>query len=120
MRKVLLAPLLLLFLSAWATSHVVHAQSPSLTAAKLYAVIFDVTVNSAGKLETLKVWKVIDPSTHSTDAVIVAVPDRYLSAAKALLAKANYGPNPTHFNTYLFYDPAHPNRADIDPESGRP
>jgi hypothetical protein len=101
-------------------SSFIHAQSASPNPSKLYAVIFDVTVNSAGKVQTLEVAKVIDPSTHSTDAVNVAVPDSYLTAAKALLIKTNYGPDPTHFNTWLFYDPARPNRADIDPESGRP
>ena len=95
----------------------VHAQSAP---PKLYAVIFDVTVNSTGKVESLKVAKVIDPSTHTTNAVNVAVPESYLSAAKALLIKKDYGADPTHFNTWLFYDPARPNRADIDPESGRP
>lgn len=85
---------------------------------KLYAVIFDVTVNSTGKVETLKVAKVIDPGTHTTDAVNVPVPDSYLNAAKPLLIKTNYGPDPSHFNTWLFYDPARPNRADIDQESG--
>ena len=98
-------------------SSFIHAQTAS---PKLYAVIFDVTVNSAGKVKTLKVAKVIDPITHTTDAVNVTVPDSYLSAAKALLIKTNYGPDPIHFNTWLFYDPARPNRADIDPESGRP
>jgi hypothetical protein len=95
----------------------VHAQSAP---PKHYAVIFEVTVNSAGKVETLKVAKVIDPSMHTTDAVNVAVPNGYLSAAKALLMKTNYGSDPTHFNTWLFYDPVRPNRADIDPKSGRP
>jgi hypothetical protein len=52
-------------------------------------------------------------STHTTDAVNVAVPDSYLSAAKALFIKTNYGPDPTHFNTWLFYDPARPNRTDM-------
>ena len=98
----------------------IHAQSASPYSGKLYAVIFDVTVNSAGMVETLKVTKVIDPSTHSTDAVNIAVPDSYLSAARALLIKTKYNPDPTHFNTWLFYDPARPNRADIDPKSGRP
>jgi hypothetical protein len=50
---------------------VVHAQS---ALAKLYAVIFDVTVNSKGNVQTLKVAKVIDPSTHTTNAVNVVVP----------------------------------------------
>jgi hypothetical protein len=97
-----------------------HSQSASPNPGKLYAVIFDVTVNSAGKVQTLEVAKVIDPSTHTTNAVNVAVPVVYLSAAKALLTKTNYGPDPTHFNTWLFYDPARPTRADIDPKSGRP
>lgn len=101
-------------------SGVLHAQSASPNPGKLYAVIFDVTVNSAGKVQTLEVAKVIDPSTHTMDAVNVAVPDSYLSAAKALLIKTNYGADSTHFNTWLFYDPTRPNRADIDPQSGRP
>jgi hypothetical protein len=71
-------------------------------------------------VEARKVAKVIDPSTHTTNAVNVAVPESYLSAAKALLIKKNYGPDPTHFNTWLLYDPARPNRADIDPKSDRP
>ena len=98
-------------------SGLAHAQSAP---PKLYAVVFDVTVDSAGKVESLKVAKVIDPGTHTTNAVNVAVPDSYVCAAKALLIKKNYDPDPTHFNTWLFYDPARPNRADIDPESGRP
>jgi hypothetical protein len=106
---------LLLMVSGFA-----HSQSAVPSPGKLYAVIFDVTVNAAGKVETLKVAKVIDPSTHSTDAVKVAVPDSYVSAAKAFLVKTNYGVDPTHFNTWLFYDPARPNRADIEPKSGRP
>ena len=111
----LIYAVLLLMLSGF-----VCAQSSSPNTVKLYAVIFEVTVNSAGKVEALKVAKVIDPSTHSTDAGSVAVPDSYLTAAKALLIKTNYGSDPTHFNTWLFFDPGRPNRADIDPKSGRP
>jgi hypothetical protein len=80
-------------------SGVVHAQSAP---PELYAVIFDVTVHSAGKVESLEVAKVIDPSTHTTNAVNVAVPGSYLSAAKALLIKKNYGPDPTHFTPGCF------------------
>jgi hypothetical protein len=47
------------------------------------AAIFDVTVNSAGIVQTLKVAKVIDPDTHSTDTVNVAVPDSYLGSTIA-------------------------------------
>jgi hypothetical protein len=53
-------------------SGLVHSQSAS---PKLYAVIFDLTVNSAGKVETHKVAKAIDPSTYTTDAVNVPLSD---------------------------------------------
>ena len=98
----------------------VQAQTPSPKPVKLYAVIFDVTVNAAGVVESLKVAKVIDPRSGTTNAVEIAVPDRYVSAARAFLRKRNYGTDSPHFNTWLFYDPNRPDRADIDPESGRP
>ena len=79
----MLAPMrLLLALFLLIVSGAIHAQSPTSSAPKLYAVIFDVTLNSTGKVESLKVAKVIDPSTHTSDAVNVAVPDSYLSAAQ--------------------------------------
>lgn len=86
----------------------------------LYAVIFDVTVSSAGKVESLQVAKVIDPATHSTDAVAVPVPAEYIAAAKDYLSTRTYPTNPSHFNTWLFFDPSRPTKADIDPKSGRP
>ena len=97
-----------------------QTQSLSPTAGKLYAVIFYITVNSVGVVETLKVAKVIDPSSGTTNAVDIAVLAIYLSAARALLAKQKYGADPRHFNTWLFFDLSRPTRADIDPKSGRP
>ena len=85
---------LLLMVSGFA-----HSQSAP---PKLYAVIFDVTVNS------LKVAKVIDPSTHTTNAVNVPVPDGYLSAAQPRAPRHPW-----------LVNPARPNRGDIDPKSGR-
>ena len=101
-------------------SLLLHAQSLAPDSSKLYAIIFDVTVNSLGVVTDLRVAKVIDPSTHSTDPVSVAVPDSYLKAARTFLMKRKYDPNPNPFNTYLFYDPARPTVADIDPKSGQP
>jgi hypothetical protein len=101
-------------------SLLLHAQSPALGTGKLYAVIFDVTVDSLGAVTDLRVAKVIDPSTRSTDAVKVDVPDSYLKAARTFLMKRKYDANPNHFNTYLFYDPSRPTVADIDPHSGQP
>jgi hypothetical protein len=97
-----------------------QAQSLTPNLGKLYAVIFDVKVTSAGVVDKLTVAKVIDPSTGTTNAVEVAVPARYISAARAFLKKRNYGVDSPHFNTWLFYDPNRPDRADIDPKSGRP
>jgi hypothetical protein len=87
---------------------------------KLYAVIFDVTVSSVGKVESLQVAKVIDPGTHTTDAVAVLVSAEYIASAKAFLSTRTYPPNPSHFNTWLFFDPSRPAKADIDPKSGHP
>jgi hypothetical protein len=42
---------------------IAHAQSTPPNPAKLYAVIFDVTVNAAGQVQTLKVANVIDPES---------------------------------------------------------
>jgi hypothetical protein len=87
---------------------------------KLYAVIFEVTVSSSGKFESLEVAKVIDPATRSTDADAVPVPAEYIASAKAYLSARMYPTNPSHFSTWLFFDPSRPTRADIDPKSGRP
>jgi hypothetical protein len=72
--RLIYAALLLMFFG------VVQAQSAPPNPGKLYAIIFDITVISAGKVESIKVAKVIHPSTRSTDAMNVPVPDNYLSA----------------------------------------
>jgi hypothetical protein len=95
------------------------AQSSDLAATKLYAVIFQATVNSAGRIDTLEVSKVIDPSSGTINAVQVAVPQNYVAAARAFLSKRTYPPDPTPFFTYTFYDPSQPTRADIDPTADR-
>ncbi|MCX7515410.1 hypothetical protein [Frateuria sp. STR12] len=92
--------------------------SPS-TPTKLYAVVFQATVNASGKIDTLKVSKVLDPSSGTTDAVDVPVPQAYVAAAQAFLSKRTYPTDPEQFFTYTFYDPSQPTRADIDPKAGR-
>jgi hypothetical protein len=95
------------------------AQASGLAATKLYAVVFQATVNSAGKIDTLEVSKVIDPSSGTTDAVDVAVPQSYVVAARAFLSKRTYPSDPRQFFTYTFHDPSQPTRADIDPKADR-
>ena len=89
-------------------------------APKLYAVVFQVTVNSAGKIDTLEVSKVVDPSSGTTNAVDVPVPKDYVTAARAFLSKQTYTSDPKHFFTYTFYDPSQPTRADLDPKADHP
>ena len=108
MRRVLAAVLAALLASA--------ALPQSSVPAKLYAVIFQVTVNSSGKVDTLKISKVLDPSSGSTEAVNVPIPESYVAAAQAFLSRRTYSAEPKQFFTYTFYDPSRPAKADIDPQ----
>lgn len=89
-----------------------------LLSSKLYAVIFDVTTDASGKIDTLKISKVIDPTSGTTDPVDVVVPQEYVHAARAQFLKRAYKAG-DHFFTYSFYDPARPSKADIDPKTER-
>ena len=80
----------------------------------LYAVILEVTADSTGKVTALHVSKVIDPSSGNTKPVPVKIPDSYMSAVQKLLLSKTYLANGISY-TYAFYDPAQPDRADIDP-----
>jgi hypothetical protein len=106
--------MLLLFVSSFAL-----AQSSAHVSGKLYAVVFQVSVNSSGKVEALKIAKVIDPSSGTTNPVYVPVPQSYIAAVRVFLAKRSYVSTPKQFFTYTFYDPSQPGRADIDPKAGR-
>lgn len=110
MRSLIATMFFLLASTAW-------AQSSGLAATKLYAVVFQATVNSMGKIDSLTVSKVIDPSSGTTNAVDVAVPQGYVVAARAFLSKRTYSTEPKQFFTYTFYDPSQPTRADIDPKA---
>ncbi|WP_430389951.1 hypothetical protein [Dyella sp. 20L07] len=112
MRSLIATMLFLLASMAW-------AQSLDLPTTRLYAVVFEVTVNSAGKVDTLSVSKVIDPSSGATNAVAMVVPQSYVVAARAFLSKRTYPSDPKQFFTYTFYDPSQPARADIDPKAER-
>lgn len=101
-------------------STIAPGQSPASTTAKIYAVVFQVTVNSSGKVDTLRVAKVLDPSSGDTHSVDVTIPQSYVAAARAVLLKRTYATEPKQFFTYTFYDPSQPSRADIDPRTGHP
>jgi len=69
-----------------------------------------------GKVDELKVAKVIDPSSGSTDPVAVTVPEAYVAAAREYLRMRTYPTDKTRFFTYLFYDPSRPTDAAFNPK----
>jgi hypothetical protein len=85
--------------------------------ARLYAVVFEVTINSSGKVNKLRVSKVTDPSSGSDNAIDLSVPAEYVAAARAFLSKRTYSSKDKQFFTYTFYDPMQPSKADIDPQA---
>jgi hypothetical protein len=85
---------------------------------KVYGVIFGIIVDESGKIVSFRVEKVIDPSSGSTAAVKVAVPESYIAAARQMAESKKYEPKlkdgqPVEFYTYFFFDPSQPDRADL-------
>jgi hypothetical protein len=114
--------LALVLASLLAVSPVSGQGGPS-AAAKIYAVIFQVQVDTAGKVTSLKIDHVIDPALPGPPddvtkrAVNVPVPETYLSAVRASLNRHGYDGSKRSFYTYTFFDPARP--TDPDPEPGK-
>lgn len=86
---------------------------------RFYSVIFGVTLNSNSSLNTIRVSKVIEPKTQSTDAVDVKVPEQYIAAARTLIEKKKYSAKlkdgkPVEFFTYFFYTPERPDKVIVD------
>jgi hypothetical protein len=96
-----------------------YAETNASDTHKLYAVIFDVTINPSGKVASLKITKVIDPKISATEPIGVIIPEVYFNAAKEFFLKRTYSKEPSHFYSYTFYDPEQPNRTDIDPKAER-
>jgi|GEM_PF-1818521 len=116
--RFLLASMLVMFPAAMAWAGL-RDSTPGLPT-KIYAVIFQATTNAAGKIQSLQVSKVIDPTTGTTAAVDIRVPTAYVDAARTMLAKKTYPDGEKTFYTYTFYDPMHPTAADIDPRTVKP
>jgi hypothetical protein len=82
----------------------------------LYGVVFEVTADGVGKIDTIVISKVIDPATGTTDPINLSVPSTYVTAAREWLRQRTYKPG-SHFFTYTFFDPLRPTKADIDPNA---
>lgn len=91
-------------------------RSPSV----IYGVIFGVLFDETGNVRQLRVMRVFEPRRGNTDPVEVEVPDRFVAAVKKMLGTPRYRPKPEAIKpeevyAYFFYDPAQPDRADLDP-----
>jgi hypothetical protein len=88
---------------------------------KRYVVIYELTVDAQGKVATLKVDKVLDPSlaTSPEDAinhpVEMTLPEAYLTAVRAFLDRRGYEPGREKFYTYTIFDPSRPQDPDPSP-----
>ena len=95
-----------------------HAVKPM--SSEFYSVIFGIIIHESGELKSIRVSKVINPSSNSIKAVNISVPNSYIEAARTFVINKKYKPKienglPKEFFTYFFYDPLQPNRVDIDP-----
>ena len=80
---------------------------------KLYTVVFGITVDADSKLQAIKVSKITDPKTGTTDAVDIQVPQPFIDAAKKKAIAKQYKPKlqdgkPVEFFTYFYYTPKLP------------
>jgi hypothetical protein len=86
---------------------------------KIYSVIFGVTATTNSAVPIVRLAKVIDPKSGTTDPVKVDVPDAYLKTAKKKIEAKKYEPElkdgkPIEFFTYFFYVPGHSNIVIVD------
>ena len=86
---------------------------------RIYSVIFGVTATTNSAVTTVRLAKVIDPKSGTTDAVKLDIPDAYIKAAKKKIEAKHYDPEmkegkPVEFFTYFFYVPGHTNVVVVD------
>lgn len=79
---------------------------------KIYSVIFGVTTSTNSTTPTVRLAKVTDPKSGTTDPVKVDVPDAFIKAVKKKVEAKQYEPKlkdgkPVEFFTYFFYVPGH-------------
>jgi hypothetical protein len=91
-------------------------------ARKLYAVVFAVTIDG-DEVTSFQVSRVTEPLTRSDAPVKVAVPEVFVSAARAKFEAnrkraSSPGAGRETFFTYYYFDPSQPDNADVDPKRG--
>jgi hypothetical protein len=86
---------------------------------KIYSVIFGVTATNNSAVPAVRLAKVTDPKSGTTDPVKIDVPDAYIKAAVKKIEAKHYEPKlkdgkPVEFFTYFFYVPGHSNVVVVD------
>jgi hypothetical protein len=86
---------------------------------RIYSVIFGVTATTNSAAPAVRLAKVTDPKSGTTDPVKIDVPDAYIKAAKKKIEAKHYEPEvkdgkPVEFFTYFFYVPGHSNVVVVD------
>lgn len=124
MSRLLLIVFATLVLLTGPAAHAAPGDKPRIEAPRFYAVVFGVRYTPEGDVSQLRLLKVVDPRRGNADAPEVGVPERFVQAAREALAtprmrpKAGEVPQDEVF-TYFFFDPARPERADLDPRPRR-
>lgn len=80
---------------------------------QLYSVIFFVRQNADGSIREVRVHKVIEPRSGTTDAVKIDLPEKFTAGAEKLIRARKYEVDTTAkdglilpFATYFYYAPA--------------
>ncbi len=118
MRSCLLSVLLLAMLLLGTS--IAHCASEE--GGHLYAVIFGIVADKSDKITSIRVAEVIDPASGSTEPIPVKPAETYITAAENAIRAKGYKARiedgkPVEFFTYFFYDPAQPDRIDLDPKT---
>jgi hypothetical protein len=88
---------------------------------KVFAAIFGVMLDGEGRVASVTLTRMIDPSTDSAEALAFRPPLLYIRAATERIAHTRYEPRPPtgkEFYVVYVYDPLRPNEA-LDVESVR-
>ena len=85
----------------------------------VYSVVFGFTIDRDSKMRTFHIVKVVEPSSGSTAAVNVSVPQAYIDAARKKVEVMKNGPTlkdgkPVEVFTYFMFTPTHRNTVITD------
>ena len=86
---------------------------------KIYSVIFGVTATTNSTAPIVRLAKVTDPKSNTSQPVKIEIPAAYVKAVTQKIEAKHYEPElkdgkPVEFFTYFFYVPGHSNVVVVD------